>query len=121
MTEVDPRAVRVKSKAAFPLTRLNGRADERVCSAARQNPFHRRVETRRRCGDIVRDCLWYCRPIHSVQCSRNAVITGHSAINVGLHLHAEIGFLMFQTFITHTLVYTACIQIKCGLRGRSRL
>ena len=48
-----------KSKAAFPLTRLNGHAGERARSAARQKPFHWRVETRRRCDDIVPDCPWY--------------------------------------------------------------
>ena len=32
-----------------------------------------------------------CRPVHEVQFSRNAVITGHATINVGQHLHAEIG------------------------------
>ena len=85
-------------KAAFPLTRLNGRAGERACSAARQKPFHWRVETRRnaqeRAGDVVtlfQTVSGTCRPVHEVPFSRNAVITGHSTINVGQHLHADIG------------------------------
>ena len=80
------------------MTRLNGRAGERARSAARQPPFHWRVETRtnaqERAGDVVtlfQTVPGTCRPIHEVQFSRNAVITGHSTINVGQHLHAEIG------------------------------
>ena len=80
------------------MTRLNGRAGERARSAARQTPFHWRVETRtnaqKRAGDVVtlfQTVPGTCRPIHEVQFSRNAVITCHSTINVGQHLHAEIG------------------------------
>ena len=50
-------ATGLSKKAAFPLTRLNGRAGERARSAARQKPFHWRVETRsnaqERAGDVV--------------------------------------------------------------------
>ena len=76
------------------MTRLNGCGGD----AARQKPFHWRVETRpntqERAGDVVtlfQTVPGTCRPIHEVQFSRNAVITGHSTINVGQHLHAEIG------------------------------
>ena len=69
------------SMAAFPLTRLNGRAGERARSAARQKPFHWRVETRtnaqERAGDVVtlfQTVPGTCRPIHEVQFSRNAVL-----------------------------------------------
>ena len=68
-------------KAAFPLTRLNGGRNLSIGES-------------KRAGDVVtlfQTVPGTCRPIHEVQFSRNAVITGHSTINVGQHLHAEIG------------------------------
>ena len=81
-------------KAAFPLTRLNGRAAKRARSAARQNPFHWRVETRRnaqeRAGDVG-ELFWTvlrrCGPIHAVEFSRNAAnrsFYNKPTINLGL-------------------------------------
>ena len=66
-----------------------------------------------RAGDVVtmfHTVLGTC--IHKVKFSRNAVITGHSTINVGQHLDAEIG--LSNASDAHPLNY-ACIQIKYGL------
>ena len=101
------------SKAAFPLTRLNGRAGERYAHG-RNVP----IGASKRAGDVVtlfQTVLGTCTPIHEVQFSRNAVITGHSTINVGQHLHAEIGISNVSDIHYAHPLNTTCIQIKCGL------
>ena len=60
--------------------------------AAKTFPLARR-NAQERAGDVVtlfQTVPGTCRPVHEVPFSRNAVITGHSTINVGQHLHAEI-------------------------------
>ena len=64
---------------------------------ARQYPFHWCVQTRpsaqERAGDVG-ELFWAvlrsCRPIHAVE-FRAMLPTGHSEINLSIHLHAEIG------------------------------
>ena len=64
---------------------------------------------------LFQTVLGTCRSIHKVQFTRNAVITGHSIINLGQHLYVEIGLSnASDTHYAHPL-NTACIQIKCGL------
>ena len=88
--------------------------------------FHRAAETfplarrnaSKRAGDVVtlfQTVPGTCRPMHEVQFSRNTVITGHSTINVGQHLHAEIGLSNASDIHYAHPLNTACIQIKCGL------
>ena len=50
------------------------------------------------------------RPIHEVQFLRNAAITGHSTINVGRHLHAEIGLSNASDIHYAHPLRTACIH-----------
>ena len=95
----------------------------RAFGAAKTFPLPlKRVETRKnaqeRAGDVVtlfQTVLGTCRPIHEVQFSRYAVITGHSTINVGQHLHAEIGLSNASDIHYNPPFNTVCIQIKCGL------
>ena len=64
--------------------------------------------------------LGTCRPIHVIQFSRNAVITGHSTINVDQHLHAEIDISNASDIHYAHPLNTACIQIRLSVAYNAR-
>ena len=87
-----PEAGMPYSKAAFRWTRLNGRAGDRVRYTPRGRTLSigasKRVQTRKSAPEM----WWHCSGLDVLLHSCISMqLAGHSTINLGLHLHAEIG------------------------------
>ena len=86
---------------------MAARPNARGRRAAKPYPLAR-PNAQERAGDVGKlfwtDVLRSCRPIH---------VTGHSTINLRLHLHTGIGFSNVSDIHYAHPLNTACIEIQC--------